>query len=402
MKIRYIKESMNNITDKDILQICFDEMGRIKPMIYKWLDERPEFKDIKEYLDNRYTDIPEDLFTYKEVLFRIKNEIEERPTCKICGGPVTFVGKTVGGKFPNCYHSTCCKEHERRLAKQTETKTLQDRYGVSHTFNIPEIREKGKLASQSDEAKEKKRQTMIDRYGYEHTFQNPEVRKKARESFNKYREEHPGFMTATLKKRANDYAEMLKILRENPGTSIDDYRDIPEYEDYVKAYDRSSETIEKIFATQKKHGTLNTSTPEDALYIMLSKEFDKVERNYSDDRYNYKCDFYIPYLDLFIEYQGSMFHNGKPYTEKYEDELKYIKNKNKVLKEKSGNRITRYDNLISTWSVRDVAKRNTAKKNNLNYLEIYPLYPLDEVINYINNNYNENTAGLQLVIGDEK
>ena len=65
-------------------------------------------------------------------------------------------------------------------------------------------------------------------------------------------------------------------------------------------------------------------------------------------------------------------------------------------------KITRYDNLISTWTVRDVEKRNTAKKNNLNYLEIYPLYPFDKIVEFIHENYNSGTEGLQLIIGDEK
>ena len=402
MKIKYLNEALPEITDQTILNLCYDANGRIKPLIYKWLEENPLFAPIKDYLNNRYDDIPKEMFSYKEVLFRIKNHIDNRPTCQICGNPVVFVGKTMGGAYPNCYHATCCKEHERLLAKRNEKKTLQDRYGVSHTFNIPEIKAKAEAARQSEEAKEKKKQTMLDRYGYEHTFQNPEVRKKAKESFEKYREEHPGFMTATLKKRANDYAEMLKILRENPGTSIDDYRDIPEYEDYVKAYDRSSETIEKIFTTQKKHGTLNTSNPEEELYNILTEKFNDVIRHYSDNRYKYKCDFYIPSLDLFIEYQGSMFHNRKPYTENYKDELEYIKERNKILKQKSKETITRYDNLISTWVVRDVEKRNTAKKNNLNYLEIYPLYPFNKIVEFIHENYGSDTEGLQLIIGDEK
>lgn len=402
MKIKYLKEALSEITDQTILSLCYDANGRIKPLIYKWLEENPLFASIKDYLNNRYDDIPEEMFSYKEVLFRIKNHVDNRPTCQICGSPVKFVGKTVGGTFPNCYHATCCKEHERLLAKRNEEKTLQDRYGVSHNFNIPEIKAKAEAARQSEEAKEKKRQSMLDRYGYEHAFQNPLAKKKAKESLSKYREEHPGYMTATLKKRAKDYAEMLKLLRENPDKTIDDFREIPEYEDYVRAYDRSSETIEKIFTTQKKHGTLNTSNPEEELYNILLEEFNDVIRYYSDERYKYKCDFYISSLDLFIEYQGSMFHNGKPYTEECEEELEYIKSRNEILKKKSGNRITRYDNLISTWAIRDVEKRNTAKKNNLNYLEIYPLYPLDEIVKFIHENYSSDTKGLQLIIGDER
>ena len=118
MKIKYLNEESPEITDKTILNLCYDSNGRIKPLIYKWLEENPLFAPIKDYLNNRYDDIPKEMFSYKEVLFRIKNHIDNRPTCQICGNPVLFVGKTMGGAYPNCYHATCCKEHERLLAKR--------------------------------------------------------------------------------------------------------------------------------------------------------------------------------------------------------------------------------------------------------------------------------------------
>ena len=39
-------------------------------------------------------------------------------------------------------------------------------------------------------------------------------------------------------------------------------------------------------------------------------------------------------------------------------------------------------NAINTWTIRDVNKRNTAKKNNLNYVE---LFSLDEAKKFIDN-----------------
>ena len=117
MKIRYLRENTSQITDETILSLCYDE-GRIKPLVYKWLEEKPSFKPIRDYLDTRYNDIPPEMFSYKEVLFRIKRGIETRPTCEICGTPVVFVGKTCGGTFPTYYHATCCKEHERLFIKR--------------------------------------------------------------------------------------------------------------------------------------------------------------------------------------------------------------------------------------------------------------------------------------------
>ena len=243
---------------------------------------------------------------------------------------------------------------------------------------------------------------MLDRYGYEHTFQNPEVRKKAKESFEKYRQEHPGYNQAVIKERAKNYKEMMQILQNNPDKTIDDFRKIPEYEEQVKAYDKSIEIINKIYQKQKENGTLNTSRSEEDLFNILTGAFDNVKRNYKDKRYNYKCDFYIPRLDLFIEYQGSMFHNGKPYSEIYKDELDYIIERNKFLKERTGKSITRYDNLIKTWTISDVNKRNTAKVNKLNYLEIYPVFNIDNIIDFINTHYDEYTTDLQIILGDEQ
>lgn len=88
-----MEEKYNNISDNYILDKCFDTTGRIKSSIYKQINNNTEYLNIKQYLEHRYSDIPSELFTYKEVLFHIKHNIEIRPTCQICDKPVQFIGK---------------------------------------------------------------------------------------------------------------------------------------------------------------------------------------------------------------------------------------------------------------------------------------------------------------------
>lgn len=47
------------------------------------------YKDVYEYLVNRYYDSD----SISETLYRIKNSIEERPVCEVCGGRVLYIGK---------------------------------------------------------------------------------------------------------------------------------------------------------------------------------------------------------------------------------------------------------------------------------------------------------------------
>ena len=48
MKIKYLNEALSEITDQTILNLCYDANGRIKPLIYKWLEENPLFAPIKD------------------------------------------------------------------------------------------------------------------------------------------------------------------------------------------------------------------------------------------------------------------------------------------------------------------------------------------------------------------
>jgi hypothetical protein len=105
------------------------------------------------------------------------------------------------------------------------------------------------------------------------------------------------------------------------------------------------------------------SKQEDKMWEILKEKFINVIRQYREDRYPFACDFYIPEKDLFIELNLFWSHGKKPFENTKEDI-------NKINKWKSKN-TKFYNNAIETWTVRDVLKRNTAKQNNLNYLEFF-------------------------------
>lgn len=349
------------MTDAEVLEKAIGREGRINSSLYRYLDTKPEYAEMKEYLLHRYNDIPSELFSYKEVIWRIRNGIEIRPVCKICGAPVKFKGKSIGGKFLNGFYSTCGYEHQRLLSKHSNKETCMERYGISTTLNLPEIRAKAQEAIKSSDA--------VKRY------------------------------TERRHMRGVLYKEVQALLANNINPK-DFYKTESDYEAAIHAYNETQNILDKNHRTLQRNNTFSSSIPENILYSLLKSNFKEVLRNYKEPRYNYHCDFYIPKYDLFIEYQGSLYHNKHPFNSKSESDLKIlasISESAKVLS-KLDNRYTRYDAVIDTWTVRDVMKRNEAKNNKLNYLEIFSLFSLTHVPEFICNNFSGKTD-TQIVIG---
>lgn len=126
---------------------------------------------------------------------------------------------------------------------------------------------------------------------------------------------------------------------------------------------------DKAFETMVKNNTIGKSKEEDDLFDFIKQLFPNVKRQYKDkQRYPYFCDFYIPELDYFIEYQGYWIHNNHPY------DCNSI-NDNQLLeiwyKKYTINNKIQYLKAINGWTISDVNKRNCAKENNLNYKEIW-------------------------------
>ena len=150
----------------------------------------------------------------------------------------------------------------------------------------------------------------------------------------------------------------------------------PKTEEYKIIKDK---ILEKKYNTMKKNNTFNTSKPEEELYVYIKSKFPSVIRQYKDkERYPWQCDFYIPELDYFIELNGTWTHGKHPYNHNSEDKALLEKMQAKAL---SGHKY--YLNAIKTWTIYDVNKRETAKRNNLNFKEVWSLQEGKEFIDYL-------------------
>lgn len=133
----------------------------------------------------------------------------------------------------------------------------------------------------------------------------------------------------------------------------------------------SDELRNKIFKSRKRNHTMNSSEPEETLYLMLIKQFGKndVIRQYKDnERYPYHVDFYIKSKDLFIELNGDMSHMEHWFNAKDKNDQATLNKLKKAIAKNTDKSNSRYATCIKTWTDRDVQKRNIAKMNNLNYL----------------------------------
>lgn len=123
--------------------------------------------------------------------------------------------------------------------------------------------------------------------------------------------------------------------------------------------------VNKIYITKKKNHTVNSSKAEILVYEMLCDFFgsDFVIHQYKDDtRYPYICDFYVKSLDLFIELNLHWSHGGHFFKTHKDDLDTLVKWQNK------SDSSFYYKSSINIWTKIDLEKRDSAIRNNLNYL----------------------------------
>jgi len=295
-----------------------------------WLSKN---KLIHNFLLYRYKDSD----SIYETIFRIKNNVENAPRC-ICGNKLKIYRK----KYLKHCSSKCSNSDPIKMKKSDNTKLLK--YGDKNYNNS----EKGKETclkkygvttySQSQECKEKVKKSNLEKYGYEYAMQSPELKSK--------------FENVMIAKYGTAYY-----------ASSEDY-----HEKWCKDEEWIKRGREKAYNTMKKNNTFMGcySKSEKIIFEWLKEKFEIVQSNIKKEKYPFICDYYIPSLDLFIEYNGHWTHNNHSFDEKNENDLIILKKwQEKALKS------IKYQQAIDIWTKRDVNKINIAKKNNFNYLIIW-------------------------------
>lgn len=157
----------------------------------------------------------------------------------------------------------------------------------------------------------------------------------------------------------------------NKGRSVPGHPQSKETKEKIRQTHLSTEFKQKRYEIMKNNDTLcvSDSKAEQEYYSYLKTLYsdnDIIRQYFDSSRYPFKCDFYIPSEDLFIEVHANWTHGGRPYDPNDEfckQQLLQWQEKAKTSKY--------YSNAIYTWTDLDVRKLKTAEQNNLNFKVIY-------------------------------
>ena len=374
-----------------------------------------KYPNILEYLNSRYND--SDCMT--ETIRRIKYKLEERPVCKWCGGHVSFNGYHKGSMH---YSACCCSSCHAKYTKDKRFETNVKKYGRKNFGSAEKVKEywishygvdnpaktdfvKKKMretnlrkygfncSSKSEIVKEKTKQTCLKRYGVEYAGQIEEAKEKSKKTcLEKYGSEYyigsKDCLEKTIEFSKQNYnvdwfTKSEEIKNKAKKTMLRRYgveysMQIPKNKEYMSYLMSSYEMQERRYNTMKRNHTFNSSSTEEEFFLYIKSRFPKVIRQYKDkNRYPYFCDFYIPELDYFIELQGYYTHGNHPFDPNSNEDLQLIE----YYKKKYGEDCQ----PITIWSIKDVEKRNCAKRNHLNFKEVWSL---EDGKNFVNDLYS--------------
>lgn len=292
--------------DKIIIRHLISDKNKIRNGIMRKI--KSHYPNIYSYLCSRYNDSE----SISETIRRIQYNIQIRPKCKVCGNKVSYLSNGL-------YRNVCSFKCGYVYAKDRISSTLLDRYGVDNAMKCTGIREKAK-------------KTCIQKYGVDNPSKSDIIKQKKEN-------------TSLLHYGVNNYYKSKESVQKS----------------------HTKECILKQIETKRKNNTFNSSNEEEELYLYIKEKFPNVQRQYKDSiRYPYACDFYIPELDMFIEYNGTWTHGKHAYD--------YTSIEDKAVLERWKKKNTKYyNNAIKTWTIRDVEKRNKAKENNLKFKEFWTI-----------------------------
>lgn len=248
--------------------------------------------------------------------------------------------------------------------KNNLTKTKEQRNELRRKTNLTKY---GCInVSQNKDVKEKKKQTTQKHYGVENPAQSKVVYNRIKETnLDKHGVESTNSLESKKQKIRQTLLDKYGV---NNAALIE--------EGIHKRKQKQKQTNKKIIETKRNNHSFNKSNPEDGIYKLLCKTF-VVNRQYSSVDYPFACDFYLPEIDLYIEYNGTWTHGGFPF-ENNKTCLEQLERWQVKAKDSEF-----YKNAIETWTTRDVTKRQTAKNNKLNWIEFFGVKEFMEWYNNI-------------------
>lgn len=309
--------------------------------------------------------------------------------CLFCGKEFEVPRLKNGNVSPT---RTCCKECARNL----KHKTCIQKYGGISPFCSEKIRKKAKLTlkknygvdnpSQSKLIKDKKIKTSLFHYGVENPNEDTSVRAKIKKTnLKKYGFEY-GFQNVEIQQKC--YNTNLKRYGTKFPSKLEKFKE-KRTKTLIRKYGQPNITAlpsiqQKVYLTKKKNQSFCISSEEKYILRQLKMIFKDIYPQYKSQEYPFWCDFYIPELNLYIEYQGHISHGNCPFEEDNPEHLKIVEQWLQRAKEINfkGEPKTQYLSYVRVWTKKDPYKREIARKNNLNWIEFFNLKDFE---NWLNN-----------------
>jgi len=232
----------------------------------------------------------------------------------------------------------------QKLRQLNREKTNLKKYGV-------------KTPSESSNIRKTYIKNSYNKWGYSNPAKSEIIKNKI---IKTYSERHGGMGNASASSNQKYKKTMLLKYKQKHNWNIGILRHNKMDEKSLKL------KLQKEYFTKKKNGTFNISKSELEVKELLLQKYPDLECQYKSELYPYNCDFYIPSLDLYIEFQGLWTHGREPYdfsNKKHQEIIQKWKEKSKTSKF--------YESAINVWSISDPLKRKIVKDNKLNYLEFF-------------------------------
>lgn len=142
-----------------------------------------------------------------------------------------------------------------------------------------------------------------------------------------------------------------------------------------------NDSIKKCLNTKKKNKTTSSSKLEKNFENYLINSNISFEKQYMSKSYPFACDFYIVDKNLYVEIQGNWTHGPHPFDKNNKEDINILNN----WKEKN---TPYYLSAIKNWTINDPYKREVAKNNKLNFIEIFT-QNVDDLIKKFNDYYEQ-------------
>jgi hypothetical protein len=190
--IKTFKQLSIAVNDKSRLGICNYTDG--KSVLHK------EGSPLVKLIDKKMKELKTQRAL--EAIYHLVNKLSAKPSCKFCSGLVLWAGK----KY-NTYCSPRCRANCPEY-KATLEKSLIEKYGASTNFRRPDVIQRARKGSKSDEAKRRREATNLERYGYTVATKNETIKDKAKKtivdkfgSFEAYQEQRMPKVKKTIQER---------------------------------------------------------------------------------------------------------------------------------------------------------------------------------------------------------